>query len=276
MLLHDSLDHAVADVFADLPALADTSRRRGLALRRRRRALAAVGATAAVSALAVGVFTLVPQAQDTGRDGFTDAPVSIAAGSLSGRTEPITGRGAVAALTSAVDGVADGSFSGLQGAAYALRGAASHEALAAFGFLPESGSGPAGLVMINLQPLGMAGEAPYTCTPQGLALTDCQVWQLPNGDTVRTYRDHDSEMGQGSERLAVEVISPGRRLRLVVGAMNTNPYADGEMRAAPVLTTDQLVEVATQPWWDRTELPEEFVAAGRQLEDYTSANADES
>jgi len=58
--------------------------------------------------------------------------------------------------------------------------------------------------------------------------------------------------------------------------MNTNPYAEGAMRATPVLSTAQLVEVATQPWWSRTELPREFVEAGRQLEDYSSASADES
>jgi hypothetical protein len=41
------------------------------------------------------------------------------------------------------------------------------------------------------------------------------------------------------------------------------------MRAAPVLTTDQLVDVATQPWWSRTDLPQEFVAAGAGLDDFS-------
>ncbi len=270
MLLHDHLDDAVADVFPDLPALAESSRRRGLAIRRRRQALATVGATAAAAVLAVGVYAVAPGGGDPVRDVATDAPVSVDAGSLSGQTAPITGRSAAVALASAVDEVDDGSFSGFQGAAQ------EHEAFAALRFLPESGSGPAGVVMVNVQPLGMAGEAPYTCAEQGASLTDCRAWELANGDTVRTYRDEDTEMGEGSERLAVEVISPDRRLRLVVGAMNTNPYAEGAMRAVPVLTTDQLVEIATQPWWSRTELPTEFVAAGRQLEDYTSASADES
>jgi len=52
MNLHSSLHDTVADVTADLPALLDTSRRQGLALRRRRRVLASVGATAAVAVLA--------------------------------------------------------------------------------------------------------------------------------------------------------------------------------------------------------------------------------
>jgi len=255
MLLQDSLHDAVADVRADLPALAASSRRRGLALRRRRRALATVGATAAAAVLAAGAFALAP-----GRgadDHATDTPAPVASGPLSGRTAPITGGGAAAALAAAVDEVADGTFAGFQGDAY------DNEAMGAFRLLPASGTGPAGLVMVNLQPLGMAGAAPYTCADGSRA--DCQVWQLPNGDTVRTYRDDDSEMGAGSERLAAEVISPTRKLRLVVGAMNTNPYADGEHRDAPVLTTEQLVEVATQPWWGRFRLPEEYVAAGEQL-----------
>jgi len=261
MLLQDSLRDAVADVSANLPALAEASRRQGLALRRRRRALATVGATAAATVLAAGAYALVP-----GRDTdnvATDTAVPVVVGPLSGRTAPITGRGAAAALAVAVDDVADGSFAGFQGDAY------EHEALGAFRFLPTTGSGPAGLVIVNLQPLAMAGPAPYTCA--AFILPDCRIWQLPNGDTVRTYRDDDAESGVGSQRLAAEVISPRRKLRLIVGAMNTNPYADGEHRDAPVLTTEQLVAVATQPWWGRFRLPEEYVAAGEKLEDFTGA-----
>jgi hypothetical protein len=263
MLLHDSLDDAVADVYADLPTLVGASRRRGLAIRRRRRALASVGATAAAAVLAVGAYALVPGSADPDRVIATDQPAPVEGGPLSGRTAPITGRGAVAALAAAVEDVADGTFGGFQGDAY------PHESFAAFRFLPATGSGPAGLVMVNLQPLGVAGGAPYTCDQP--ELIDCRVTQLPNGDTVRTYRDNDSEMGIGSERLAAEVISPDRKLRIVVGALNTNPYADGAMRAVPVLTTEQLVEVATQPWWSRTRLPEEFVTAGEGLDDFRDA-----
>jgi hypothetical protein len=273
MLLHESLDEAVADVVADLPALADSSRRRGLSIRRRRRALATVGASALVSALAVGVWTVAPGADGPDGDGGTDVAshgrTPVDAGSLSGEVAPITGRGAVVALMSAVGDVADGTFTGLQGDVADQ----FHETLAAFQFLPASGSGPAGEVLINLQPLRMAGEAPYNCAELTFPATDCRAWELPTGDTVRTYRDDDTEMGEGAQRLTVEVVSPDRRLRLVLGARNTNAYADGEMRAAPVLTTDQLVAVATQPWWDRRELPDEFVAAGEQLEGFTSAGA---
>jgi hypothetical protein len=267
MLLQDSLHEAVADISANLPALADSSRRRGLALRRRRRALAAVGATTVATVLALGIHALVPGAGGGESDVATDIAAPVVVGQLSGRTAQITGRGAAAALADAVGDVADGTFGGFQGDAW------EHEALGAFRFLPASGSGPAGLVMVNLQPLGMAGPAPYGCADPAWrsAMLDCHSRQLPDGDTLRTYRDEDTESGAGSQRLVAEVISPGRHLRVAVGAMNTNPYAGGEMRDAPVLTTEQLVEIATQPWWSRTRLPEEYVAVGAQLDDFTGA-----
>src|SRR3954452_16167115 len=218
MLLQDSLHEAAADVSADLTVLAESSRRRGLAIRRRRRALAAVGATAAATVLALGAYAVVPGSADHKRVA-TDTRRPVVTGPLSGRTAPITDRGTAAALAAAVDEVADGTFGGFQGYA------ADNEALGALRFLPASGSGPAGEVLINLQPLSMAGVTQPLC--ESGALVDCRSWQLPNGDTVRTYRDDDTEAGAGSERLAAEVISPSRRLRLVVGARNTNPYAAG-------------------------------------------------
>ena len=60
MKLHDSLDHAVSDVSADLPALAVASRNQGLSIRRRRRALAVVGSVAAATVLAVGAYAVAP------------------------------------------------------------------------------------------------------------------------------------------------------------------------------------------------------------------------
>ena len=54
----------------------------------------------------------------------------------------------------------------------------------------------------------------------------------------------------------------------MVIAMNTNPWADGEFRDEAVLTTEQLTEIATQPWWSRTQLPVEYVEAGERLDLY--------
>ncbi|KQW46012.1 hypothetical protein ASC77_19095 [Nocardioides sp. Root1257] len=265
MKLHDSLDHAVADVSADLPALVAGSRRQGLSIRRRRRALATVGTAAAVSVLALGAYALVPGDQGPSDTGVaTDIASPVPVGALSGRTAPITSGGVAAALAATVEDVADGTFGRFQG------DASNREGSAALLFEPENGSGPAGQVFINLQPLAMAGQAPYTC--EGYLedyLTDCTVRQLPNGDTLRTYReDDDTEVGAGSQRVVAEVLRPEQRLRILVFARNSNPWAIGELRARPVLTTEQLIEIATQPWWSRTELPVEYVEAGNDLELY--------
>jgi hypothetical protein len=273
MKLHDSLDHAVSDVSADLPALAVASRNQGLSIRRRRRALAAVGSVAAATVLAIGAYALVP-----GTDGRPDRGVAtdiaspVVTGPLDGATAPATNRGVAAALAAAVDDVADGTFGHFQGAAH------RQEGFAALLFQPAKGSGPAGQVMINIQPIAIAGKPPYTCDDYlEDYIVDCAIRQLPNGDTLRTYReDDDTEFGVGSQRLAAEVLSPERRLRIIVNAMNTNPWAEGEMRQAPVLSTAQATEIAAQPWWDRESLPAEYVEAGELLHDFTDTDADES
>jgi hypothetical protein len=268
MLLHDLMDDAVADVTADLPDLARTSRRRGTTVRRRRRALTAVASVTTVSVLAAGGYALAPGDDGPNSTVAADAVAPVRVGELSGQTAPTTARGVAAALADAVDDVADGTFGTFQGDVY------DHEAFAALLFEPATGSGPAGQVMINLQPLGMAGERPYDCDAVNLA--SCTVQQLTGGDILRTYReDDDTEFGNGSRRLAAELISPERRLRVVVNALNTNPWADGEMRATPVLTASQIKEIATLPWWSRTQLPVEYVEAGQLLEDYASTTGND-
>jgi hypothetical protein len=241
MLLHDSLHDAVSDVRVDHTSLAAGARRHGLAIRRRRRALAAVGSVAAVSVLALGASLLTPGGGDGSTSVATEAPATP-----SGRTEPVTGASAAAALVSAVRDVSPAAYDHLQG------DAVDGEVTASLVLQPG------GQVFLNLQRLGMAGSAPYTCA--GVAVSDCEATALLNGDTLRTYLDEDDEMGAGGERLVAEVISPARRLRIVLSAMNTHPWADGRLTDTPVLTTDQLVEIATLPWWDRRELPVEFTS----------------
>lgn len=270
MLLHDSLVDSVADVTADVPTLTRAARRRGTSLRRRRRTAGTLGSVAAVAVLSAGAWVVLPDAGPVAVDTSLTAPT---VGPLSGETAPTTSRGVAAALAATVDDVAEGTFGHFQGAAYDIDGY-DHEALAALVFEPSAGSGPAGEVFLNLQPIGMAGKRPYTCDPH---FTACAVRQLPNGDTLRTYReDDDTEIGAGSQRLVSEVISPTRRLRVVVYAMNTNPWADGELRDRPVLSTAQLTDVARRPWWSRTELPVEYIAAGAGLSDYSDADETEN
>jgi len=264
MLLRDSLDAAVADVSADLHSLTTASRRQGLALRRRRRALSAVGSLAAVTVLAVGGYALFPGSDGGAAPVATDLPAPVEVAPLSGATAPITGEGVAAALVAAVDEVADGTFGRFQG------DATGPEAMAALLFQPANTSGPAGQVFINLQPAAMAGARPYTCEGDHSTYTvDCRVQKLPNGAALRTYRqDDDTEFGVGSQRVVAEVIRPDRRLRVLVFAMNTNPWAGGELRDQAVLSTEQLTQIASQPWWSRTELPAEYVRAGEALDLY--------
>ena len=101
-------------------------------------------------------------------------------------------------------------------------------------------------------------------------MTDCTVRTLTNGDILRTYReDGDTEVGADSQRTVAEVLSPERQLRVIVYAMNTNPWVDGSYRDRTVLDTDQLTEIATQSWWSRTDLPAEYIDAGRQLDTFS-------
>lgn len=260
--LHDYLDDAVADVHADLPALVTASRSQGLAIRRRRRALSAVGAAAVTALVAAGLYAVVPGPDGRQGEVAADATIPVRVGALAGETAPATPAGVVSALAESVDRVADGKFGRLQGEVD------DYESMAALLFQPVDGTGPAGQVMINLQPLDGMGTAPYSCEDAWFqGITDCATRRLDNGDSLRTYWQlDDSEFGVGSQRMAVEVLSPARDLRVVVNVLNSNPWADDEYRDAPVLDLEQATAIATQPWWDPRRLPVEFVAAGKRLD----------
>ncbi|MXG89420.1 hypothetical protein [Nocardioides flavescens] len=253
MLLNELMDDAVADVVAD-PALAVASRRQGLSIRRTRRALATVGAMVVVGA---GTALALPGGADSAPVA-RDVPRSVQPAPLSGEMVPITGPGAAAALAAAVEDVSSGTVSRLQGDTGPIGPA---EASAELLLLPDTSSGPAGRVMVNLQPLSLGGPTPYTCDAR--YMTRCDVRTLPGGDTLRTYHDDaDTEYGAASQRAVAEVLSPSRHLRVVVFAMNGNAFERGSFRDETVLDIDQLVAVATLPWWSRTELPREYVEAG--------------
>lgn len=260
MLLHETMDAAVVDVHAEPTSLAAASRRQGRSIRRRRHALATVGAAAVIVVLAAGAWAALPGggSDDEVATETTSAPPPVI-GLLSGVTAPITDSGVAAAFADAVADVAEGTSSQVQGQAV------DNEASAELLFVPSTGAGPAGRVMVNLQPLSYGGPKPYTC--QARYMTDCGVRTLPNGDTLRTYHDDgDTEFGGAeSQRAVAELLSPTRRIRVVVFAMNTNARDKGTFRDQTVLGIDQLTEIATQPWWSRTELPREYVDASEQL-----------
>lgn len=267
MLLHDTMNDAVADVSTDLGALAAASQRQGLSIRRRRHALSTLGAIAAAAVLVAGTWSVLPGEVEPEEAATADSSAAAVTTPLSGETAPITGRGMAAALAAAVGGVADGTSTRFQGSVDDIAGTAK-EAMGALLFLPETGTGPAGQVMINLQPLNSIGKPPYTCDAG--FMTDCAVRALPGGDILRTYHDNgDTEFGADSQRAVAEVLSPGRRLRVVVFAMNTNPWDAGAYRYQSVLDTEQLGDIAVRPWWSRTQLPREYVNAGSQLANFS-------
>lgn len=269
MHLHDAMETAVADVCSDPVPLAAASRRRGLSIRRRRHTLASVGAATAAAVLAVTVWSVLPGDGGGAVTMAEPAATPDAPRPLSGQTAPITGRGAAAALAAAVSDQADGTLTRLQGEVSEMP---AQEAMAALLFRPAGAGGPAGEVFVNLQPLVAGGPAPYAC--ERTFATRCTVEVLANGDTLRIYRDdEDSEYGPQAQRAVAEVLSPRRHLRVLVSARNSNPWEPRRFLRSTVLDLDQLASIATRPWWSRTRLPQEFVTAGEQLEDFSSASA---
>ncbi|QIG45237.1 hypothetical protein G5V58_22945 [Nocardioides anomalus] len=273
MKLKDSLEAAVVDVTTDASTLAWQARRAGLAARRRRRVLAVVGgATVAVLSAGVAWGTLPGQggqdrgatAHDTASSPATPEPTA----ELSGATGPLTGRGVVAALVAGVDEVTggDGRFA-------AFGGSAGAEPMAEFLFTDDAD--PEGLVQLNLQPLehegsldtGPVGRPPYRCESY---MGQCQVTELADGATLRTYVDTVSGSGPGYRRNVAELIDRAAGLRLVLGAATTARTEDDVVRSAPPLTVEQLAQVVTRPWWSRTTLPQEYLDQGDELPTFRS------
>lgn len=284
MLLQDQLHDAVADVSTDLPALAAASRRQGLAIRRRRRALASVGSAAAVVAVLGAGFTLRPGTVATDPGELSTYAADLAARPLSGQTVPNSGRATAASLLAAVRKVADGTASRIDGAGPDLAGTPPMpESNAGFLWQPAGGGGP-GVVFVNVQPIESvygqvcpAGSKDCRTVPvtawscDASFMVGCRVTKTAAGDTLRTYRDLDSDSEvhrAGFVREVAEVISPARKLRLVVSASNNAGDGTRPIRRAPVLTLAQLEDVATQPWWG-FRLPAEY--AGDDLPGYRSA-----
>jgi len=271
--LKDALEDAVADTTVDVPRLAWEARRVGLAHRRRRRALAVAGVAVTVAVASGATWVAV-----TGSDGhtahdptFVAAPVQVPDG-LSGRTGPLTGRGAVAALVASVDAV-----TGSSGRFADFEGNAGSEPMAVFLFTSDDSA--EGLVHLNLQSLDgptgdYVGQPPYTCDQS--FMEDCHVTELPGGDTLRTYVDRVSGSDPGYRRNVAELISPERRMRFVLGATTTSQSEKEVVRSDPPLTLGQLSEIATQPWWTLDTLPVEYLDQGEQLPSYRSSSTSAS
>jgi hypothetical protein len=271
--LRTAMAEAVAPENPDTDHLVAAARRRGLGIRRRRQALAGVGIAAAL-ALAVAAPTVV--AGDHGRNSTDAMQVATSPASFDSQdTRPLTGRSAAAALFYAVGLTAAGEGTDFRGASAV--GPAGPEAYTIFRFTP-SGSTTAGEVAVNIDPpvvddVAKPGdtsrEHPGACQS---FMTDCVSTRLADGSRLTTYDDLSSH-GAGIRRVA-ELLRPNG-VRVLASA--TNGYDVTELdeqisRDEPVLTTDQLVDVVTQPWWG-LRLPMYFTAQGEKLSPYSDRSA---
>lgn len=272
--LRSAMADAVATAHPDTDRLVADARRRGLGIRRRRQALGAVGVAAAV-AVAVTAPTLV--AGDHGSSGDRGTLVgSQPRGLDTSRTEPLTGRSTAAALLYAVGLEARGEASDIRGAADPAPYAESY---VIFRFTPE-GDRVAGEVAVNVQPRFAGGgvdkagaDARAKAGQCESFMRHCRAITLPDGSRLTTY-DDPSSYSSGLRRVA-SLYRPDTDFRVIASA--TNGYditerAEKVTRAEPVLTTDQLVSVVTQPWWG-PRLPAPFTAQGAKLQDYSDRSA---
>jgi hypothetical protein len=264
MQLHDAMTDAVSGVTTDLDRLTDHAVRAGTRQRRRRTLVHSVGAAAATVALGVGGWATLA-GHPTGPSGPVTAGQPAAPSTEPseptdlGPDLPLTPRRVAAALAAEVEETAPGALSRFQG------DASGTEAMAALVLRPTTGDGPGGQVFLNLQPLDAVDGPPYTCAS---FMQHCEVRPLGDGDTLRTYRDDgDTESGAASRRTVVEVLSPRRDLRLVLFALNTNPWDAGRFRDGTVLTLPQLEDIAAQPWWSRTTVPQRYAERAASLPD---------
>lgn len=229
----------VADVDIDLSELTVIARRRGLALRRRRQALASFGAVVAIAAVTTGGLALQRGADDRmmPSDSTSNVPPTSAV------TYPNTGRATVASLEAAVATVKQGTFTHAfgQGPADGVTGDSYGQA----DFY--SADGHSGQVQVNVQSLSILDgeQLPYACLS---FMSDCTIRHLADGDTLRLYTDRSSKAH--STLTVAELLSPARHLRVVGGVLDGFNLSDGfrSTGAAP-LSQRQLAQVVTQPWW---------------------------
>jgi hypothetical protein len=270
--LRAAMAEAVAPTHPDTDHLVAMSRRRGLGIRRRRQVLGSVGVAAAL-----GLAVLAPNvvAGDHGTHSADAMRVGTAPAAFDTRdTRPLTGRSAAAALLYAVGLTADGEATDFQGSADER--APDPEAYAFFRFTPE-GSATRGQVAVNVQP-SFLGDDPKPGDEAGVSscqsfMARCTFTRLPDGSKLTTYDDR-STYGSGGVRRVASLYRPDG-VRIVVSASNgwdVTELDEKITRKEPVLTTDQLVGIVTQPWWG-PELPAYFTEQGKALSTYSDRSA---
>ena len=261
--LHDLMYRAVEDADPDLDRLAVASRRRGLAIRRRRQALSAVGAAAVVATIAVGAAQLLtPSPSGTAATSTTEPEPTPRPSSAASRQVPQTGPAVAAALDEAVRDVVGPFYGGLN----AFKGQGSgHEGTYAEMHLQPSDRGGFSLVGINVQPAFGMTEI-YRCRDWQLR---CQILHPTKGATLMTYEEHS----QTVDGLGVRVVADLLRadgVRVVASSSNGEELPANRWdvtRERPPLTATQLYLVVSKPWWG-AEMDERFAVAGNHMSDY--------
>ena len=151
-----------------------------------------------------------------------------------------TGRPATAALYGAVTVLVPGQGSDFRG--QGTRGswlAAGGD----FTYTPADGSG-AGGVEVGVMDKSMFPGYEVDCEDY---MESCKLSDLPDGSRLLAYAE---DLGGEAKRWVVEHYVGD--LRVTVSTINA-PYTSAETlsvtRPDPVLSIDQLTEIATQPWW---------------------------
>lgn len=273
--LRAAMAEAVAPTHPDTDHLVAISRRRGLGIRRRRQALGSVGVAAAL-----GLAVLAPSvvAGDHGAHSTDAMRVGTAPATIDTHdTRPVTGRSAAAALLYAVGLTAEGEATDFRAATDT---GPYTEAYTIFRYTP-SGSETSGEVAINVQP-NFNGDPndPKPGDHTTVADARCQSWmqrctftRLDDGSRLTTY-DDGSTYGSGGIRRVAALYRPDG-VRVLASASNGRDVTELDEKIArtePVLTTDQLVEIVSQPWWG-PELPAYFTELGKSLSPYSDRSA---
>lgn len=261
--LHELMHRAVEDTVPDLGRISTAARSRGLAIRRRRQALSAVGAATALVVIVLGAGQLGGPAQHgapaAGAPRASE-PASTPASPTPARTVPLTGRATVAGLISTVSAMAPGTPSNLRGQDSAV----SSDTYGEMRWTPSDGTGLS-VIGINVQP-GFKSTEIYRCRAWQVS---CRVIHRAQGATLMTYEEHTpTAAGDGIRTVADLFRTDGVR----VVASSTNgielPASRWKLtRPRPYLSTSQLYLVVAEPWWGPT-IDERLQQQGLRLPSY--------
>ena len=268
--LQDALHRAVDDLHPDLARIADSARRRGLGIRRRRQVLGAVGAAVSVTAVLAGSALLVdprtgqqPSADGPARTRLAPAPVfDVADG-----TRPLTGAATTAGLRDTMASLQAGHADDFAGQQSPGRIRESYGTLT---WHPLDGSGVS-VLGVNVQPRLYYGRGIFRCSA---GQHRCEVTHPTPDSTLMTYEEHTRTDAGTGITLVVDLL---RADGLRVSAHATNGLDLGGdrwrvTRARPALSVAQLTTLVQQPWWGR-RLPTALGEEGRRLPGYADLDA---